>query len=113
MGGTQILSTSDLLCFVRAGGGFAAPQALTLKLNRSNIATLAWSAPGVQSDYVLIAAPLNGARPRIMPLGSQTTAATDDTLGAPTCYLVVAHVNGATLGLTNLLCGIPGIASRS
>lgn len=52
-----------------------------------------------------------GAVPRQRRIAGTATLTTEDTGGAPTCFVLQAQVAGATFGSTDVLCGIPGIST--
>jgi hypothetical protein len=108
--GADLLANSDLLCL--APNTHTLPISnFTLRLNQSTKASVTWEAPGGQAGYRLVALPLNGRAPRLVPLPPTATSAMDETGGVPTCYvLVVLGGPSGTLGRSDALCAIPGFS---
>ena len=101
------LGLSDLLCTVpQTRSPTDAPQNFMLKLNESHVAELTWSAApgGAVGSYLLFT---TDGPPTLLAGGITRT-----TRAAPsfTCYLLVA-LRGGTIGNTDVLCGLPGIAT--
>lgn len=109
-----ILGTSDMQCALPGiTTGPAVPSAFTLAMNQSQTASLSWSAPAGGADsYVIGIIPLNGQAPSNVVLPGTATSVTRDTGGLPVCYLVAA-IRGATFGITDALCGVPGFSTLS
>lgn len=109
---TSTLGLSDLLCaFDGLAAGTAIPGGFTLGLNQSSTATLSWTAPAGGADsYALVTLPLFGGAPTSISLPGTAASTTHATGGLPMCYVLVAF-QGAANGSTNLLCGIPGVAT--
>jgi hypothetical protein len=42
-----------------------------------------------------------------LPAGSLMTV--QSTFGAPTCYVLLAHLGATVLGTTDVLCGVPSV----
>jgi uncharacterized repeat protein (TIGR01451 family) len=118
-GGTA-LGLSDVVCIVPGTrSGTVIPGHFTLRLNQGPIASMNWTPPVFppvpQPVYRLTAFPA-GAPPRTTfpPAAAYlTSSTTDDTGGVPTCYvLAVVELPGQTsFGNTDLLCGVPGVAT--
>ncbi len=114
MNGSNVVAASDALCaLIGLMSPSDSPTNFALSLNQGNTASLRWGAPGGQSGYTLYAIPLSaGGQIAQIPLGAGATSATHNTGGTLTCYLLAAlNSSGATAGLTDMLCGLPGIAS--
>jgi hypothetical protein len=103
---------SDLEC---AQIGFhtptGAPRGFTLRLNQSSTASLTWDAP-IDSP---LGAPTDGYL--LVTLGSdaRSLAAIETSAILPmpgvSCYVVGATSGGAITGYSDILCGIPGLAT--
>ena len=103
---------SDLECALFGlASGLAQPGAFTLVLNQSPNATLTWSTPAGGADgYFLVTIPLDGSPVLIAPVASSVTTVTEPAGAAGSCYQLAAY-NTTNLGVTNILCGIPGISN--
>jgi hypothetical protein len=109
LGATGVLGRSDLLCTLPgSASGSGAPPDMGVQLNQSTMATLAWSAPGGQTGYLLQTIPLDGSAPGSLALPAGATRALHETGGTPTCY-VLQVLSGATVtGWSETLCAAPG-----
>jgi len=108
-GASGVLGNSDALClFPNTGGGTSAAAQFRVQLNQSTTTTLRWTAPGGATSLVLFAQPMNGAPLRRVDLAANTTTATDDTSGIPTCYAVATLSGTNVTGVTKTLCVWPG-----
>jgi hypothetical protein len=108
--GTGPQAVSDLLCGVVGSGSAAGgPQNLTLRLNQSSTASFNWDPPpgGGQDSYLLMT--LGG--PNHALAGGATSASLPMT--GPTCYLVGAQQAEVLQGYSDIVCGIPGVATLS
>lgn len=92
------------MCFLRARIGMA-PGDFTIRLNQSFVASFTWTAPSGQDGYLL--APLGGAPVAVAGTATSTTY----TLSGPTCFALIATSGGTAIGITDVLCGIPGVAT--
>ena len=108
------IGQSDLLCgqvgFHSATGD---PKKLSVALNQSPVAQLAWIAPGGPiSTYYLLAIPLDSGAPRVTQVSAGLTATTDNTGGIPTCYVLFAP-SSSGVGNSDLVCAFPGVAGTA
>jgi hypothetical protein len=105
-----LVGGSDAICSVGGLRAGSAPSGFSLRLNESNVAVLTWLPPpgALGANYLL--AVLNGNGLQAIPLSAGSVIATNDTGGQTTCYAVYAFLNGAFVGNTDALCGIPGLA---
>jgi hypothetical protein len=112
--GTNPQALSDLEC---AQVGFhtptGAPRGFTLRLNQSSTASLTWDAPidsppGAPTDGYLLVTLGSDAR----SLSATETSAALPMLGAG-CYVLGTTSGGAITGYSDILCGIPGLATVS
>jgi photosystem II stability/assembly factor-like uncharacterized protein len=104
----SVIGRSDLFCAVRGTrSATGAPQDFTIQLNQSAVASLSWSgAPGGGQDaYVLL--PLGGPA---SVLGGTATRTTQRLTGA-TCFILLPTRSGQALGLSDILCGVPGVST--
>ena len=51
---------------------------------------------------------MNGTKNRLVPIDKDDELVRDDTLGVPTCYMLVT-IRGFENGTTKTLCAIPGV----
>jgi hypothetical protein len=79
-----------------------------VQLDQANMATLTWSPPGGQTDYVLWSIPLDGTPPAGVVLPAVATRALHDTAGHPTCYVLQVITGGSVTGSSDVLCALPG-----
>lgn len=110
--GTTLLGVSDIEC-VQTGiaSGTLGLRPPTLALNQSNTATITWRRPEPGADfYLVMTIPLAGGEVGYLPVSPPNVQTTHDTGGAPYCYVVVA-VLGSSVDISDLVCGIPGVAS--
>ena len=110
--GSTTLGVSDLECALTGlqGGSLVAGN-FTLALEQTSTAKLTWGTPlGGVDGYTLVVIPLSGSPMVTLPLASALTTTTHNTAGVPTCYLLIS-ARAADFGLTNLLCGFPGLSS--
>lgn len=108
MGRSRVIASSDVLCVAPRIASGVAPGNLSIQLNQGPTAALAWTPPGGQTDYILV--PLGMPRRAQIRPGLAVSAA-DDTGGAPTCYVVAARTGPAVTGISDIVCGIPGLSS--
>jgi hypothetical protein len=106
------LANSDGLCVLpRLGFGSplfgSIPAEFSLSLNESNTATLTWGRARGHLAYVLVA--LSPTRSRLLP--AEATRATDDTGGRLTCYALLSVNQQGPIGMPDVLCAVPGLAS--
>ncbi|MSQ10624.1 MAG: hypothetical protein EXR52_06410 [Dehalococcoidia bacterium] len=110
--GGQALGLSDVLCGApgTGSGSFAAPQ-VTLQLKQSPIAGVTWPPVAGAQHYVLVSIPVSGGGMTFnsMAAGLVSNAA-HNTEGRATCYTLIAF-GEAGFGMSDLLCGVPGIAT--
>jgi hypothetical protein len=106
--GTTPQGQSDLECAVVGFGSVAgAPQAFTLRMNQSGTASLSWAPPsgGGQDGYLLVT--IGGL--------AQSLSASANSASVPinglTCFALGAVRNGALMGYSDLLCGLPGFSN--
>jgi hypothetical protein len=105
-GATQLLTASDVDCLLPGFVTGLAPTNFRIRLTQSNTATLAWDGVPGASGYVLVALGTN--RAQALPPGTLSTP--DPTGGIATCYLLLVQAaGGAPVGLSNMVCGIPGL----
>lgn len=111
------VGNSDLLCGFPGTRSLSwVPSGFTIRLNESSRASLTWAPPECPAvcaalavdGYVLVV--LGGRGVAIGPLPGSATAATHDTGGLPTCYVVVALSGSTPIGNTDALCGLPGLS---
>jgi hypothetical protein len=111
MNGSNVAAVSDMLCVaIGVMTATGSPTGFALSLNQGTTASLSWGAPGGQTGYTLFAIPMTGGAVRPIALTATATAATDATGGAMTCYLLAAMNGATTTGVTDILCGVPGVA---
>lgn len=113
LNGSTPIGVSDLLCgLLHIHAGSAIPGAFAIQLNQSSTASLTWTAPGGQTGYVLITLPLNGAATTTTTLPATATSASA-AIGnsAGSCYLLAAVSGSTAIGLTDAVCGIPGVST--
>jgi lysophospholipase L1-like esterase len=111
--GGILLGNSDALCvFPHTGSATGAPAGLALQLDQSNVASLSWASATGQDGYVLVRVALQDSPPVVsaVSLPAAATSASDNTGGAPTCYVLVATRGGQQTGNSDILCGLPGLA---
>lgn len=114
LNGATALGMSDLDCrlswFQSAVG---APGNFSVGLNQSMIATLAWTAPGGQTAYVLgrLTPNVAGATWQTATLAGGATSATVSIGAQVTCFVLLAESGQTILGNTDILCGMPGLAT--
>ena len=109
-GGT--IGNSDVLCSIPGSGSLAGkPPNTRVRLEQGTMATVTWSPPGGQTAYALVTIPLNGGAQGVIAMPSGATRAMHETLGIPTCYLVVALNGSSVTGYSDVVCAVPGVAS--
>lgn len=113
MGLTEPLGLSDLLCRVPGvASGASPPTGLRVSLDESTRATLTWEASGQPDGYRLMILPAGAsASSSLVEIPGRASSTSHDTGGAPTCYVLVALAQGASLGNTNALCAVPGVTT--
>lgn len=107
LSGPAALGLTDVLCVVSGFAFGAAPGKVAIQLNQGPTATLTWTPPGGQTDYILF--PLGSSRVQLLP--GAATGATDPTGGLPSCYIVAARTGDAISGFSDILCAIPGLSN--
>jgi hypothetical protein len=109
-GGT--IGNSDVLCSIPGSGSLAGqPPNTRVRLEQGTMATITWSPPGGQTAYALVTIPLNGGAQGVIAMPAGATRAMHETLGVPTCYLVVALNGSSVTGYSDVVCAVPGVAS--
>jgi hypothetical protein len=105
--GTAPTRTSDFECVVMGQQTGAAPQEFTLRLNQNYTASLNWNPPanGQQDSYRLIL--VSGGTINLD--GSATSVKVPVTGFA--CFTLQALRQGAIIGSTNGVCGIPNYSN--
>ena len=82
-----------------------------LALNQTSNATLTWTTtPGGADAYLLVVIPLDGTPNTTVTLGSGVVSRVQAVSPAGTCSQLTAF-KGASFGLTNVLCGVPGVST--
>lgn len=111
-GPSGLLGLSDLVCGLtgqQSGTVIAGNFALTLR--QSTNALITWTEPAGGADsYLLVTIPLDGAPPTNLAIPAGATATLRPVISAGTCFQLVAF-KGAAFGQTNVLCGVPGVAT--
>jgi hypothetical protein len=105
-----VSSVSDLLCAAPEAGRGVEPQAFTLRLNDSTVASLSWDGASVSghTGYRLIIIPMGGGQQFGLPLPPAATTAMYDTRGEETCLMLGVFSGSEEIGRSDLLCGAPG-----
>lgn len=104
--GNVLVRLSDLLCSVVLGRGD-----FTLGLNGTTTATMTWTPPpGGVDAYVFLHVPLDGSGVVLTPLGPTATSMTATVNPSGSCFQVVA-IRDDRRALTDLRCGVPGVAT--
>ncbi len=114
-GPSGLLGLSDLLCAMAGQqSGAVIPGAFTLALNQTATATLTWTPPadGGAESYLLVRIPLDGSPVDNVVLGGGATSTTQAVTAAGACFQLVAY-RGAGFGISDVLCGVPGISTLS
>lgn len=109
-----ILGLSDLLCTqLGLRTGASAPNAFAVSLGQTDTATLTWLPPaGGVDGYTLLVLPGNGDPSVTLPLSSGATTTTYLTGGGVTCFILFGiRSSPATVGYTDMLCAVPGVAA--
>jgi hypothetical protein len=110
----DVRGISDLLCITGLSEGFPigdAPRAFRVQLNESSRATLHWGAPGGQERYTLVRSHFGETLVVHIPLSGGETTYSEDIGNRTTCYTLAAEAGGSLLGVTTMLCAVPGVAS--
>lgn len=102
---------SDFLCAQRGiRSGPTPPIGITLSLNQSNTATLTWSAPsGLVDFYALMVFTPDNPAGQVIGIDRSARQFDHDTRGLPACYLL-AGFRGEVMGVSDMMCGVPGFA---
>lgn len=113
-GTSGVLGLSDLVCGLTGlEAGTVLPSGFTLSLHGTNNASLSWQAPtGGADSYLLVRLPLDGSAVTHTPLPGDATSSVLPVSAAGACFQLVAY-KGAAYGLTNVVCGVPGISTLS
>jgi hypothetical protein len=111
LGAGGVLGNGDLLCEQALASG-AQAEPFWLELNESKLASLVWRGPGTQDSFTLVVI-RPGLAPLSIPLPGTATSYEYDTGGAPAGFLLMPRLAGANLGQSDLLFGVPGIATLS
>ena len=104
---------SDLLCAApNTHSAVGGPQVVSIRLNQSNTATLGWTAPafGAPTGYLVYTLGDTLATP--MLLSANATGASIPISGA-TCFLVLALTGTTATGTSDVVCAVPGAATRA
>ncbi len=104
------IGNSDLLCGMRGTRNGAAAGGLSIRLDQSSRAILSWTPPllaGAAPDFALVAM---GGDAQLMPVPPGLSQMTHETGGAPHCYFVLTMVGGAAIGVSDVVCAVPGLA---
>jgi len=105
------IGNSDLLCGMRGTRSGLAPGGLSVRLDQSSRATLNWSVPiiagGAPPSFALI---VLGPEPEVIPMPPGSVQASHETGGAARCYAVLTMAGSTTIGVSDVVCAIPGLA---
>lgn len=105
------IASSDLLCTLGARMGIA-PAAVSVRLDQSTLARIGWTpSAGLQAlgaTYALVV--VGGDALELVPVPGGAVEVPHETGGAARCYAVVSAVDGVPVGLSDLVCAVPGLA---
>jgi hypothetical protein len=107
-----VIANSDLLCTLGGTRAGLATTAIAVRLDQTNLARVSWTVPAALASqapaFTLVV--LGGNTPELIPVPAGALQITHDTGGALRCYGVIVMAGGAPIGLSDVVCAIPGLA---
>jgi hypothetical protein len=105
------IANSDVLCTLGGIRTGLSTDTIAVRLDQSSLARINWTIPsaltGLAPEFTLIA--LGGSEPEAIPVAGALQF-THETGGVPRCYGVVVNAGGTPIGLSDVVCAVPGLA---